>query len=446
MNSPILRKSGAIESHPAARWMTLLAGVLVALAMLLANAVQGEAAAALKGSFRGNAYATYANATAGPVASTLGRSAFQPCPCSGTHGKTLTNTVDSVSTAGGRVLKADVTRSTVHTKKTSTSAVVRNTATVSGLRALDGLIKADTVKSVASTSANARTVRSSLKGSTFVNLRVAGRPIRADVSPNTKVPLSGIGYVLLKHPQRSGNGKSSSGIAVDMLTIVVTQNNTLGLPIGSRIVVAHAASGFFRTQPKAELGGQAYAASAKASSTLLENQVGRAAFVVVGCEGTNGKVRHNNINSLSAGNILSSGAGTTTAYGKPLNTGGVARTTATVHNVNLLGDLITADTIKAVAQDTYRQGHRSSSTKGSGFVNLRVSGKPVSANTSPNTRIKLPGIGYVVVNEQTIPKPSSTSRTQVNGLHVYVTTANTLGLPVGTQLIVAHADSKAFRF
>ena len=54
-------------------WMGLLIGVMVILA---ASPSQSDAATPLKGSFRGHAWATFANAEAGPVATTLGRSAF----------------------------------------------------------------------------------------------------------------------------------------------------------------------------------------------------------------------------------------------------------------------------------------------------------------------------------------------------------------------------------
>ena len=79
-------------------------------------------AADLPGSFRGSAFATFANATAGPVAVELGRSAYQPCPCRGTNGQTLSNTVNTLQAGdNGNVLKASATLSTVFTQKTSTT-------------------------------------------------------------------------------------------------------------------------------------------------------------------------------------------------------------------------------------------------------------------------------------------------------------------------------------
>lgn len=422
----------------------LMLGVMLVLSI---GATSGETATLLKGSFRGQAYATFANAEAGPVATQLGRSAFQPCPCNGTGGKTLSNTVDSVETAdNGRTLRANATLSTVFTEKTSTSARVKNTSRVAGLNALDGLITADAIKAVANTTANARTINSTPTGSEFVDLKIAGEPIRADVAPNTRVNLPGLGYVLLKSVKKDGNGESFSKITVDMLTLVVTRNNEFDLPVGSRIVVAHAVSGYSRSEPDVIVGGQAYAATALTTTDAFKNRVGKAAFVVIGCEGTNGKTRTNNVNTLDVGNVLSSGTGVTTAFGGPTATGTVAKTTAEVEDLDLLGGLITADAITAVAKDTFRNGQRFSSTQGSKFAGLKVAGVPVDVDVAPNTEIRLPGIGYVIINEQKLPAPGSAARTQVNGLRVVVTRNNTLGVPVGTQIIIAHADSTAVRF
>jgi hypothetical protein len=408
---------------------------------------QGEAATLLKGSFRGQAYATFANAEAGPVATQLGRSAFQPCPCRGTGGQTLSNTVDSVKAGDqGKTLTANGTLSTVFTEKTSSSARVMNTSTVTGLNAFDGAITADVIKAVANTSANATTINSTPTGSVFSNLKIAGQTFGADVAANTRVNLPGVGYVLLKSVKKDGNGKSLSKITVDMLTVVVTQTNDFDLPVGSRIVVAQAVSGFSRSEPTVIVGGQAYAATALTTTNDIKNRVGKAAFVVIGCEGTNGKTRTNNVNTLDVGDVLSSGTGKTTAFGGPTTSGTVAKTTASVQNVNLLGSLIVADTVTAVAQDTFKNGERFSSAQGTQFAGLKVAGVAVSVPVPPNTRIDLAGVGYVIVNEQKLPAAGSTAKTQVNGLHVFVTQNNTFGLPVGTEIIVAHADSTAVRF
>src|SRR3712207_7199944 len=170
-------------------WLVPWIGLLIAVMVVLgASATQSDAATLLKGSFRGHAWATFANAEAGPVATTLGRAAYQPFPCKGTNGETLSNTITSVATADeGRALKADVTLSTVMAKKETSSAVVKNTSKVEGLSAFDGAISADSIKAVANTSADASTIKSTPQGSTFVNLEIAGEHIDADVAPNTEI-------------------------------------------------------------------------------------------------------------------------------------------------------------------------------------------------------------------------------------------------------------------
>jgi hypothetical protein len=78
------------------RFGAAVATTLISIAVAVgANGARGEAAE-LKGSFYGDAFATFANAKAGPVATELGRSALQPCPSEGTNGQTLSNTVDTI--------------------------------------------------------------------------------------------------------------------------------------------------------------------------------------------------------------------------------------------------------------------------------------------------------------------------------------------------------------
>jgi hypothetical protein len=116
--------------------------------------------------------------------------------------------------------------------------------------------------------------------------------------------------------------------------------------------------------------------------------------------------------------------------------------TSQIQNAWLLKGLVRAGSISVVAQDTLRNGKRAS-TASTQFNSLRVNGQAMS-NPVPNTRVDIPGLGYVVLNEQHIPAPTSRARTEVNGLHAYITLSNTLGLAIGTELILGHAASLAF--
>ncbi|MGH9642424.1 MAG: choice-of-anchor P family protein, partial [Terriglobales bacterium] len=97
--------------------------------------------------------------------------------------------------------------------------------------------------------------------------------------------------------------------------------------------------------------------------------------------------------------------------------------------------------VLAESTTSYSGGSLSSSAAGSNFVNLVVGGVAITGTPSPNTKITLTGIGYVVLNEQIATSKKDKAGLIVNMIHVYVTEQNPLGIATNTQAIVAHADS-----
>src|SRR2546422_470562 len=73
-----------------------------------------------------------------------------------------------------------------------------------------------------------------------------------------------------------------------------------------------------------------------------------------------------------------------------------AVSSATLGQVSILNGLITADGIVAMASSTVDGGGANSNAEGSSLANLVVNGVQVS-DPAPNTRMDLPGVGYVVV-------------------------------------------------
>jgi hypothetical protein len=417
------------------------------MVLLSAAPSQGVAATQLAGIFGGGAFGTFANATAGRVATTLGRSAYIITGCKGTGGVTRFNEVDGVD--AGRVLSVQVIRTTAYTNKTATNAALTTTAKVSGLRALDGRITADAVQAVADVSASASKIGSTSRRSTFTNLRVLGQPVASSVPNNTRLDIPGFGYIVLKEVVQRGDGVNTGSININMIKIVITQANSLNLPVGSQIVVSHADGSYTRTTASTLVGGYAFAASAKSSVATVENRVGRAAAIYLGCLGTGGRTRSNNVNEIQDTGtppILSSGTGKTTAYGNRTTTETTAILTASVQNLNLLGGRITADAVKGVAKSTYSSTGGAGSTEGSSFINLKVLGVAVSVPVAPNTRVELPGLGYAILYQRAVVGGPTGGRAGVNMIHVFINTNNSLGLPVGTEIFVATANSNANRF
>src|SRR5262249_28001613 len=142
--------------------------------------------------------------------------------------------------------------------------------------------------------------------------------------------------------------------------------------------------------------------------------------------------------SVSGAPLVTTGAIST----KVSTTTTSAKASAAVGSVNLLNGLITATAVQAVSTTSQDQNGLHVSGASSIFDHLVVAGVQQSSNVAANTTIALAGLGTVVLNQQIVTGGTATARLTVNMIHVYITVANNLlGIAVGTQLIVASADS-----
>ncbi len=143
------------------------------------------------------------------------------------------------------------------------------------------------------------------------------------------------------------------------------------------------------------------------------------------------------LNSITSGQIGPAEAG--------------AQSTASAASINILSGLITADELVANVMSSAGQSGAFSNADGSTLTNLVVAGVPVTsgdAGVAPNTQLPLPGVGYVVLNEQ-IPSGDgvTSSGLTVNMIHVVeqVPILGLLGQILGYQtvgeIIVGSASS-----
>src|SRR2546426_4832592 len=118
-----------------------------------------------------------------------------------------------------------------------------------------------------------------------------------------------------------------------------------------------------------------------------------------------------------------------------------AVSSATLGQVSILNGLITADGIVAMASSTVDGGGANSNAEGSSLANLVVNGVQVS-DPAPNTRMDLPGVGYVVFNEQ-IPTGDgvTSSGITVNMIHVALQQLGLFGYETTGEIIVGSASS-----
>jgi len=117
-----------------------------------------------------------------------------------------------------------------------------------------------------------------------------------------------------------------------------------------------------------------------------------------------------------------------------------SQSTSELESLTLLGGVITADAVTAIASSYVDGTGAASDALGSAFVNLVVNGTPITTDVAPNTQIALPGVGYVVLNEETSAGNGVTSSgITVNMIHVVLQNALT-GANTG-EIIVGSANS-----
>jgi hypothetical protein len=117
-----------------------------------------------------------------------------------------------------------------------------------------------------------------------------------------------------------------------------------------------------------------------------------------------------------------------------------AQSTSEVENVSAAGGAITAGVVTAVATSYFNPTAGGRDASGSGFTDLVVNGESMTTDVAPNTRVTLPGLGYVILNEQ-IPTGNGVTSwgITVNMIHVVLRNALT-GLTTG-EIIIGSASS-----
>lgn len=172
--------------------------------------------------------------------------------------------------------------------------------------------------------------------------------------------------------------------------------------------------------------------------------VGPLADVWLGCSLTS-TTSAQDMASASIGSIMTAGAVqdvvSTTRSASSIS----SQAESTIKSLDILHGMITAGTISALTNSTGTASGATSSNDTT-FSGLSVLGHNQSTTPAPNTTVKLPGLGYVVLNEQF----GSTNSYDVTGINVYaidvyVNVANKLGLGVGSRIIIGHANSYFLR-
>ncbi len=215
-------------------------------------------------------------------------------------------------------------------------------------------------------------------------------------------------------------------------------------------------TGFAVASAAQSVSGQAY-------STYVNTPLGSSGYsplaVLPPVSGTDGAEADAAGSALNVAGALSSDFLNSITSGELGTTESGAQSTASAASVNILNGLITADEVVANVMSSVTQDGGFSNADGSTFTNLAIAGVGSITGDSPvapNTNIGLPGVGYVVLNEQ-IPSGDgvTSSGLTVNMIHVYLQslTGGTCVLGICTpgtltntgEIIVGSASSGATR-
>jgi hypothetical protein len=120
-----------------------------------------------------------------------------------------------------------------------------------------------------------------------------------------------------------------------------------------------------------------------------------------------------------------------------------AQSVSEMESVSAAGGAITADVVTAVATSYVNTDGGGSEADGSGFTNLVVNGVAFTTDVAPNTRVNLPGVGYVVLNEQ-IPSGNGVNSFGMTVNMIHVVLQNLFGQTTG-EVIIGSASSSVAR-
>lgn len=109
---------------------------------------------------------------------------------------------------------------------------------------------------------------------------------------------------------------------------------------------------------------------------------------------------------------------------------------------SLLSPLLEIDGLHAIARSHAHIGKATSDTSTSFFGTIKIAGLRLPLNIAPNTRLVLPGLGTIVLNEQIALQTNPVSTyAEVNMVDITLGLDNLLHQPAGTHIVIGHSVS-----
>jgi hypothetical protein len=379
------------------------------------------------------AYGNYATTITSTNKTIIGPTAPVGSDCKPTP-TTLTNSTGiSLGSLGG----SGNVQTMITISDTATSATVVASSDVENLTILNGSIRSARIHVAVSSTATAAGATSS-NNTTFSGLSIAGQSISDTPAPDTRKELPGLGFVILNEQIGPVNGPDATSISVNAIDVHLT----VGPFAGTNIVIGHANSSETRTAQPVVVNANAFGLYANGLAGPGSASYGPVSPVRIACTGGSDQ---NSTNGFTSPVLGKSGTVNSSAFGEITSSGATATSQSTISNLELLSFLITADKVTVIANANWNgiEGFRSGSMR---LLNGKAGGKVLPSSPLPNQRIDLPGIGFVIVNEQFGSSNSSGAVENVIAFDIHVTQSNSAGLPINARIIVCSASASAFSY
>jgi hypothetical protein len=322
----------------------------------------------------------------------------------------------------------------VNTSAASATGMATGSADVYNLNMLNGLITAQEVKAVSTTSIDSQgNLSSSAAGSTFVNLVVAGNVINGLPAPNTTIQLAGFGKVVLNE-QVFSKRTGFASLNLSMVHLYITQTNVFNIKVGTQAIVSYATSGITVVPGPAAVDGYSYGTSVVGK--LVNSSP--TAPISIGCSGTGGNTITNSVATVNIPNILTSGTVVDTGSANVTPTAVNSQTSDTIQTINLLSGLVTVNTIQAQASASTPDGVNFTFNSSGSFTNISVAGHPeINDTVPPNTKISIANLGVLYLHRVLQTK----NDIAVIMIELNVNQANQYNLPIGADIKIGVAEA-----
>lgn len=179
------------------------------------------------------------------------------------------------------------------------------------------------------------------------------------------------------------------------------------------------------------VGGCSYGTQAQIGTTF---DSGPSFANYMPCLGTSNAVRTNSGVNVNIPGIATTGTVTNTVRARVSSATTTAKPPSTVQTADILGGVITATAIQAVARGNTNGSTYTFTDTGSGFGALTIQGSSVGPTAAPGTVVQVPGVGTL-----TLRKVSRTSRSLTVTTIEVVLKQPVDDLPIGTVVRVGVA-------